>query len=456
MSDVLELHESVGLVEAPSITKPDGTVIPLGFDGNGNPSATGVFDAKGRVPIHVIRPGVGRGRGRHLYEAAMLQEAAPTFVGWKMYQDHLSPEAKKALGGLPRKVAESGGIIKEAWWDPSTPADDRHPEPGSVMAMVRPVRAIRDLIDDDPALVEASISAMATGVKPVQRDGQQTWMVEGIQPKGSVDWVSEAGAGGRVAPLLEAAYEDPSEVAEALLESMSDDELQDHMRAERPHLIEALAGDVRPEATTTPTEVIVSESAELTQEQLQEALAKDPASIAEAIFGTTAGQEYVNSLVEARMGQEREITRAQARADAQREVRLAQLDIVAERQISEAKLPPVFASHVRAMFRLEESGEPTAGLNVFDQLDENDAVVKTDRELLKEAIEAEVTRQRELLAEAAPTLVRGQGAGRSVIAGNTDGAKPPAPKETAWGKYLQEHNIDPAAAYGIPLETAGQ
>jgi hypothetical protein len=247
-AEALELHEGISLLEAaksPGVTKPDGTVIELGYDGSGNKVDGGVFDSKGRVPLHIIRPGIGKGKGNHLYEAQMLQENAPTFGGWKMMLNHLSEEAKKAAGGLPRDVRDLGGRVQEAWWDNTVPADESkgHGQ-GAVMGMVRPVKAIREYIDDDPQMVEASISASATGVRPVTRDGKRVWLVEGINPRGTVDWVTEAGAGGKVAAILQEAYSDQEDVQTALLESMTDEEMLAHLRETRPGLLmEAISND---------------------------------------------------------------------------------------------------------------------------------------------------------------------------------------------------------------------
>jgi hypothetical protein len=65
------------------------------------------------------------------------------------------------------------------------------------------------------------------------------WLVEGIEDRGSVDWVTEAGAGGRVAALLEAHSDDSFD--DAFLDSMSDDELAAYLREHRPNLTEGKA-----------------------------------------------------------------------------------------------------------------------------------------------------------------------------------------------------------------------
>lgn len=453
MSDTL-LVEAIDLLEASAsgeVTKPDGTIIKLGYNGTGELVEGGVFDAQGRVPIHVIRPGIGRGRGRHLYRPEMLREHGTIFAGWPMYQDHLSPAAKRAAGGQPRSIRDKGGIIKESWWDPATPADKtRGFGQGSVVGMVRPVKAIRDLIDDDPAMVEASISAEATAVEDTMTEGQRVLDVKGIKglreggrPGGSVDWVSEAGAGGAVASILEHAYDDPRDLELDLLECLTDADLREHLRDTRPHLLEA--GPPHEEDDDVP----------VTKEQLREALIEltrdDPAVLVEALGTSEEGQTALRELVESVVDEERRVIRAQARADAQREVALQRLDVVAERAIAEAKVPEVMKGKLREAFRLEESGDPTPGLDIHDDIDDAGEVTKTASMKLREAIAEEAKAQREMLAEALPTTVRGQGAsqaqpGEEGTQGQVD------PKNTAWGKYLTENGIDPAAAYGIKLE----
>lgn len=204
-------------------------------------ATTAGLDADGTVLLHVIRPGVGRGRGRHLYEADMLKTNAEKFTGWRMYVDHLSPEARKAAGGLPRSIRDLGGRIVESWWDDNVPADEAKGfGQGAVVARAKPTPFVRELIENDPEIMEASISATATGVKPVEKGGQRVWMVEGIGPKGSVDWVTEAGAGGKVVSVMESVYEADNATEEAIFESFADDELLAALKLERPDLVAAL------------------------------------------------------------------------------------------------------------------------------------------------------------------------------------------------------------------------
>ena len=212
----------------------------------------GALQSDGSVLVHIIRPGIGRGRGSHYYSPEMLRENAGMFVGMKMYANHLSTAAKKALGGLPRPVEHLSGRILESWWDDSVPADDRF-EQGAVMGRARPVGVVKTLIEDDPSLVETSISTQASGVRKTTKKGQAVWAVEGFAEKsdrpgmavGSVDFVTEAGAGGKVlAAIQEAATDD--EQAVTLLDALDDTDIQEYLEHNRPELLEA-AGQRRGE-----------------------------------------------------------------------------------------------------------------------------------------------------------------------------------------------------------------
>jgi hypothetical protein len=400
MEHNLELHESTLVVEeGASAIQPDGTVL-----------------------MHVIRPGLGRGRGKHLYEAKMLSENAHKFTGWKMYVNHLSPEAKRAAGGLPRDVRDLGGRIVESWWDPSVPGDDRFGQ-GAVVARAKPTPFIRDLIENDPEIVEASISATATGVRPGQHAGARCWIVEGIEDRGSVDWVTEAGAGGKVVSLLEAAMEHDEEGRIALLASMTDEEFVDYMKRERPNAAERV---VR-ESEEDPVEI--------TPEMLTEALADEGLrntllsalnvnTLVEAAVETAvekaleeAGQEWqeqLPQLLEAALETERALIRATARADADRRVQITEMRSTAHKLAEAAKLPsgkPLperFVQEIKEHFDIVE-GEPTPALNVVDDIDDNGEVTKKAEDKLTEAVEAEVKKAIELVAAANPARVRGQG-----------------------------------------------
>jgi hypothetical protein len=363
--------------------------------------ASTVFDADGCVPVHIIRPGIGKGRGRHLYPQQMLRENAHKFTGWRMYVDHQSPEARKAAGGLPRSVRDLGGRIVESRWDPQVPADpQRGYGQGAVVGRAKPVPFIRDLIENDPQLVEASIRASATGVQPVNHLGQRVWMVEGINDRGSVDWVTEAGAGGRVAPLIEASYSSEEAVEMALLESMSDDEVREYIRETRPTLL------AEPENVT---ESKLDQEGDMTPEQLQEALSSNPDVLVEALKGNEALQAFIAESVLRTLSEDRAMADAERDAVIDRQWELRDLRDSAFRLITESRLPDSWQEGLRERFTLREDRTPMPELDVVDDIDSSGVVVKAAAAKLQESVLEACKKERQRLAEVAPTRVRGQG-----------------------------------------------
>lgn len=454
-----------------------------------------LFDADGTIPIHIIRPGIGRGKGRHLYEAEMLSENADKFRGWKMYVDHLSPEARKAAGGLPRSIRDLGGRIVEAWWDDSVPADPvRGYGQGAVVGRAKPTPFVRELIENDPEIVEASISATATGVRPVVRDGQKVWLVEGIEDRGSVDWVTEAGAGGRVAALLEAHSDDSFD--DTLLDSMSDDELVAYLREHRPNLTEGKApmqdkADMEAtSANSTDDDAMMKRVKELVAKGMPEKMAmaiakkeaakksapkKDESSseveeavvsgdeeseaeveaeteaaeiseatdLLESLRQSPEAQVFIMSLVEARLDAERDAVRAEVRAESERQVELRDLRDEAHKLIAESELPESWQESLRSKYDIVE-GVPTDALDVVDVIGEDGSVIKTALDCLTEAVESEVAHDRKKLAEAAPTRVRNQGPSTPEA---QDDKATESKKASYWKQMLEEAGVDPNTAY---------
>lgn len=427
--------------------------------------STSVLEAvqdDGSVLMHLIRPCVGRGRGKHLYRAEMLEANAGKFSGWKMYLNHLSDQARRALGGLPRDVRDSGGIVQESWWDPDVPAEGRFGR-GAVVGKVKPVPLVQELLRVDPRLVEASINATATTCKPGTVGRERVWIVEGIEDKGSVDWVTEAGAGGRVATIMEALIEDGSAITGAL-DTLDDGTILAWVERHRPELFEAMksktddkekdAGDddddeleeqvqkllknpavkSRAQAVAMAKKALarkkVSESeegdevADITPEVLTEALTSDEgqeaiaAAVTAAVRSLDLGSEVV-ALVEARLEQDREVIRAEAGARADRRNDLRDLRDLAHRKIDESRLHDRLKEAAKAKFDLVE-GVPTSALNVIDDEDEQGAVVKSASEKIDEAVREEIREGLTLMADLNPTRVRGQGPEKRVVEGEQE------------------------------------
>ena len=377
----------------------------------------------GLIPLVVIRPGLGRGKGSHLYEADMLARHASLFQGWKMYVDHQSPDAKKRQGGLPRSMRDLGGFVKEAWWDPSytTPQDaDRGHQAGAVLGLAKPTRFMRSLIEDIPEAVGASISASATSVRPTVHNGKQVWLVEGIQPKGSVDWVTEAGAGGQVISMMEALEESWSQELEEseLMGAMTDGELVEWLARERPELLESL--DLQPDylLETPETRDENDEEDYMTPEQIAEALSTEEgltaiSPIVEAVVVEILAPR-LQSLIEAALEDERELMQAEADASANRKLQMRDFREMAHQMIRESRLLEAFQTPLKKRYDIID-GTPTQALDVLD-VREGAAVVKTAEEVLREQVAADIEDQRALFAAANPTSVRGQGAtNRSIV-----------------------------------------
>jgi hypothetical protein len=437
-------------------------------------TATEADERSKLVPLHILRPCLGKGRGRHVYEANMLRENAHKFSGWRQYIDHLSPEARKAAKGLPRSIRDLGGRIVESYWDPAVPADESKGfGEGAVVGWSLPTPFIRELAENDPELVEASISANATGVQPTMHGGRRAWLVEGIEDHGSVDWVTEAGAGGRVVQLMEAAYK---EDGMSLLESMTDEEFVAYVQEVRPHLLaEQGDGDAEDAADQGDDELaemvakLKKKNPKLSDKQAQ-AMAQqalknaqeatvEEANTQETDMGVTpeALQEALHSedfqgtlktLVEAAIADERELIRAEARADSDRQLDLRDMRDAAHKQIAEAKLPEAFAKGTRNLFEITDDG-PTPALDIVDDVDDDGKVTKKAEDKLTESVAAAISEQHDLLAAANPTKVRGQGVGAPAKRGEGEGgdSEPTKGEGTLWGAVLQEAGVDPAKAW---------
>ena len=456
-----EVREALTLSEAVTLTEgalqPDGTVI-----------------------LDLLRPCVGRGRGKHLYTDEMLRENAHKLTGWKMYVDHESDEARKQAGGLPRSIRDLGGRIIESWWNPEVPPnEDRGFGKGAVQGRAKPTPFIKELVENDPEIVECSINSHATGVRPTTRDGQRVWLVEGIQDKGSVDWVTEAGAGGKVASLMESVYSDEAAKEEVLLDSLSNDALLAHIEDQRPELLEVIRegddgaddegmqklvqrfmdnGMPRAAAVKAARKAMATkeshdeggngEVAEITAEALQEALASDEGRAMIFSLVQEYAQDDLRALVEAALEEEKGLIRRESQAQAERQLTLRDMRDEAFRLIESSKLPNGFQDVVKARFALTESG-PADDLDQIDDLDDDGNVTKSASEKLLEAVNSAIEDQRALVGELRPAAVRGQGPGGPAGEGAGDGegktegggdTKYAVPPKTA--SLLQEAGFD--------------
>jgi hypothetical protein len=172
------------------------------------PSGKGGF-----VVVDLIREGFGNKRDGHYYSADVLKEAADQFVNAQMFENHLDPETEKKLGGLPRKPSELLGRIRETWIDKD---DDGNTVIRGKASVSQPWAW--NMIEHDPELLGVSINARGRS-RVGMVEGQEAKIVEGISSVRSVDWVTKAGAGGKVVALMEAQIQEEEEAAEERTDS---------------------------------------------------------------------------------------------------------------------------------------------------------------------------------------------------------------------------------------------
>lgn len=158
----------------------------------------GKFDTENRKPLMmdvvVIEPGFGNPADNHYYPKEVLRrDAAPVFDGAKMYATDHRPEEKSVnteVGKIDRiiRFSETGApIARVKIWDADFAEDIRN----------------RDRMGELDTL---KCSILAKGrAKKGKIDGRETNIVEAILPSKytNVDFVTNAGAGGRALQLVE-------------------------------------------------------------------------------------------------------------------------------------------------------------------------------------------------------------------------------------------------------------
>lgn len=191
------------------------------------------YDAgRGELTVALIEAGTNPAKKRH-YPESTIREAAPHFAGLKMYINH--PTKTEAKERPERDLRDWASTVTESWYDG-----------GKAMGKVA-VHAgfLRELLADSVARKHIGLSINTQGVSEDSMiDGQKMQVVKQIVVekgengrKSSVDWVTEAGARGRVIEVLESRRNDTM-----ALETL---QLSD-LKTDRPDLVET----IRTEAET--------------------------------------------------------------------------------------------------------------------------------------------------------------------------------------------------------------
>lgn len=209
--------------------------------------------AQGRLPVRIIVPGFNSSESRHYSESAVA-DAAKIFEGSKMYADHQTEAQEEAMP--ERSIRDWVATI----------AETRVSEEGNAVG-VAVIHAgwLKEMI---ASLHEAgnlgklgtSINCIGTGSKQVI-EGKTTIAIEGLIKGtfGSVDFVTEPGAGGQAG------------LTESAREGFLDVDLMDvaQLREARPDLVEAIEADSTTKSQQEVKEAMAkADESEGLQEQL--------------------------------------------------------------------------------------------------------------------------------------------------------------------------------------------
>jgi hypothetical protein len=153
--------------------------------------------------VDLICEGFGNERDNHHYGAGVLRESAALFGTGrvKMYLNHLDDETRRKLRGLPRPVEHVGGRILESW---VAQRDDGKQTIRSRVRISHPL--LVSIVEADPELLGVSIDARGRAEDRII-EGRQARDVTRITRVVSADFVTEAGAGGKITELVEAFVE---------------------------------------------------------------------------------------------------------------------------------------------------------------------------------------------------------------------------------------------------------
>ena len=189
-------------------------------------------DEKGEVEAILIEAGTNPHKKRH-YPASTIKEAAQGFRGLKMYLNHPTRTEEKEL---PER-----DITKWA----STIVESRYEDGKAIGTIAVHDKWLRERLKDPVARAHIGLSINAGGkVSTGKVDGQEMQIVEKIVMQrqngpASVDWVTEAGARGRVSKLLKESINQGEEEMKTLKEAKIED-----LQKENPELLAAITESV--------------------------------------------------------------------------------------------------------------------------------------------------------------------------------------------------------------------
>jgi hypothetical protein len=372
----------------------------------------GMFNADGTVNLVIQRPCAGRGPGNRIFTAEILERDCRenVFVGWPMFDNHESPQARVARGGIPRSPSELAGVVRECWWDPNF----EDPELDAKLDYGRGAACVRAAVSDDmerlirrmPEAIKTSVNALTTGLKRGEWRGRTTkpgWVVQGYvkDPEdNSIDFVTKAGAGGAVRRVLESvAAEDGHSWTVAPYSAGHGDPAGD--QEDEVNLAEALESDAFARVLEAKVSEIIDEKGLVSEDTVEQ-------RVREAV----ADQVKVRDLRD----------RARDRINAAKGI-----------------------SDVAKSDLLERFGATDKGDGVLEAAPA--LAAPADQKALDDAVDAALDVERRKVAEAAPTRPGGQGPAGG--AGEDGATAPVHTKGSAWTAQMERAGVNVEKAYGV-------
>lgn len=228
--------------------------------------ASPIFDdEKKEITIRPVKAGWGNKRDKRYYTRESLREAIEdgVFTRRKMFADH--PTKDEAKLRPERSVRDWVSTIREAWWD------EKADEPRARIKVYD--QKFWDLAKEAPDEVAFSIRGGGYGRKG-KVDGQDAFIVESIGKINSVDWVTEAGAGGAIAFAESAAEEFEMDVKDLTPEQLKDANPELFAAIQKTALIEG-EGDAPAEGDDAPA----AKPAEIPAREGDPAVIPDPSMV---------------------------------------------------------------------------------------------------------------------------------------------------------------------------------
>lgn len=242
-----------------------------------------IFDDAARtVWVTPIKPGWGNSRDNNYYPTKTLKEAVDggKFNHAKMFMDHPRKSDEKDLP--ERSVKDWFATTREAVWD------DKAQEP-RVPIKVHD-QAVYDRFQEAPEQIAFSVLGGGVG-RPGAVEGKKGRIVESITNLRSLDWVTEAGAGGQLAFAESASNEEMDIMGD--IKDMTVTQLGE-LKESNPELYDHLMGLAKTAAATPAAPAAPAAVAEADEpkwaKDLRETIAADQTARAAAQAATAAAQ----------------------------------------------------------------------------------------------------------------------------------------------------------------------